>query len=132
MSGLCGGPGKEVGIWNDSVKLLFDQNISYKLVNRLGDVYPGSRHVRQVGLGEADDPTVWDYAKDNDFVIVSKDEDFHQRSFLFGSPPKVVWLRLGNCATQDIEDAMRRNRAALTDFATQEESAFLVVGVRRP
>ena len=59
------------------MKLLLDQNISYKLVNRLADVYPESKHVRQVGLGEADDLTVWDYAKDNDFVIVSKDEDFH-------------------------------------------------------
>ena len=102
MSSLCGGPGKEVSVWNNPMKLLFDQNISYKLVNRLADIYPGSKHVRQVGLGESDDLAVWDYAKGNDFVIVSKDEDFHQRSFLYGSPPKVVWLRLGNCTTQDI------------------------------
>ena len=128
MSGVCGGPGKEVGVWHSSMKLLLDQNISYKLVNRLDDVYPGSRHVRQAGLDEADDLTVWDFARDNDFVIVSKDEDFHQRSFLSGSPPKVVWLRVGNCTTQDIEDALRRNRVALTDFAAQEEAAFLVIG----
>lgn len=110
------------------MKLLFDQNISYKLVNRLADIYPGSKHVRQVGLGESDDLAVWDYAKGNDFVIVSKDEDFHQRSFLAGSPPKVVWLRLGNCTTQDIEDALRRNRMVLTDFIVQEKAAFLVIG----
>ena len=113
------------------MKLLLDQNISYKLVNRLADVYPGSKHVRQVGLGEADDLVVWDYAKGNDFVIVSKDEDFHQRSFLAGSPPEVVWLRLGNCTTQEIEDALRRNRALLTDFAAQEKAAFLVIGVQK-
>jgi predicted nuclease of predicted toxin-antitoxin system len=111
------------------MKLLLDQNISYKLVNRLADIYPGSKHVRQVELGEAEDLAVWDYAKGNDFVIVSKDEDFHQRSFLAGSPPKVVWLRLGNCTTQDIENALRRNRVVLTDFAAQEEAAFLVIGV---
>ena len=110
------------------MKLLFDQNISYKLVTRLGDVYPESKHVRQVGLGEADDGAVWDYARASDFVIVSKDEDFHQRSFLYGSPPKVVWLRLGNCTTQDIEDTLRRNRVTLTSFAAQEEAACLVIG----
>ena len=65
MSGLCGGPRKEVGVWNKLMKLLFDQNISYKLVTRLGDVYPESKHVRQVGLGEADDVAVWEYARDN-------------------------------------------------------------------
>ena len=89
---------------------------------------PESKHVRQVGLGKADDVAVWDYARDNDFVVISKDEDFHQRSFLYGSPPKVVWLRWGNCTTQDIEDALRRNRVALADFAAQEEAAFLLIG----
>jgi predicted nuclease of predicted toxin-antitoxin system len=128
VSGLCGRPRKEVGVWDKLMKLLFDQNISYKLVTQLGDVYPESKHVRQVGLGEGGDVAVWDYARDNDFVIVSKDEDFHQRSFLYGSPPKVVWLRLGNCTTQDIEDALRHNRVALTGFASQEEAAFLVIG----
>jgi predicted nuclease of predicted toxin-antitoxin system len=110
------------------MKLLLDQNISYKLVKRLGDVYPDSRHVRQIELDNAEDLAVWNYAKDNGFVIVSKDEDFHQRSFLSGAPPKVVWLRLGNCATQDIEDALRRNRMALIDFVNREEAAFLVIG----
>ncbi len=110
------------------MKLLLDQNISYKLVNRLEDVYPGSRHVRQIGLDNAEDLAVWNYAKDNGFVIVSKDEDFHQRSFLSGAPPKVVWLRLGNCTTQDIEDALCRNRTTLIDFVSQEEAAFLVIG----
>ncbi len=109
------------------MKLLFDQNISYNLVTRLADVYAESKHVREVGRGEADDGAVWDYARDNDFVIVSKDEDFHQRSFLYGSPPKVVWLRLGNCTTQDIEDTLRRNRVTLASFAAQEEGAFLVI-----
>jgi predicted nuclease of predicted toxin-antitoxin system len=132
MSGLCGGSGEEVGIWNDPVNLLFDQNICYKLVNRLGDLYPRSRHVREVGLGEADDLAVWNFARDNGFVIVSKDEDFHQRSFLSGAPPKVVWLRLGNCTMQEIEDALRHHRAALVDFAAQDEAAFLVIGARRP
>ena len=110
------------------MKLLFDQNLSYKLVKRLSDLYPGSEHVRQVGLDEADDTAVWDYAKDNGLVIVSKDEDFHQRSFLLGSPPKVVWLRLGNCTTQDIGNTLRQSRVVMTAFVAQVEASFLVIG----
>ena len=64
MSSFCGGSGKEINVWNNLMKLLLDQNISYKLVNLLADVYPGSKHVRQVGLGESDDLVVWDYAKE--------------------------------------------------------------------
>jgi predicted nuclease of predicted toxin-antitoxin system len=128
MSGLCGKPREEIGVWNGPMRLLLDQNISYKLVDRLSDLYPASRHVRQVGLGKANDLAVWNYARDNDFVVVSKDEDFHQRSFLSGPPPKVVWLRLGNCTTQDIEDTLRRNRGALMDFVAQTHAAFLVIG----
>jgi predicted nuclease of predicted toxin-antitoxin system len=68
------------------VKLLFDQNLSHFLVGRLDDLFPGSVHVRDVGLKEADDVEVWDYAKSNGLIIVSKDSDFHQRSFVFGHP----------------------------------------------
>lgn len=57
------------------------------------------------------DDAVWDYAKVQGFAIVSKDSDFAERSFLYGSPPKVVWIRLGNCSTATIEQllALRRN-----------------------
>jgi predicted nuclease of predicted toxin-antitoxin system len=109
------------------VKLLFDQNLSYRLVERLSDLYPASNHVRMVGLDKADDSLVWEYAKDHGYAIVSKDEDLHQRSFVFGPPPKVVWLRLGNCDTNAIEDALRGNRDRLAEFAGQREHAFLIV-----
>ena len=84
------------------MKLLFDHNLSYKLVGHLADLFPASEHVRNVNLHEADDRMVWEYARANGFAIVSKDEDFHQLSFLYGAPPKVVWVRLGNCTTTDI------------------------------
>jgi len=71
------------------MKLLFDPNLSYKLIGRLGDLFPDSEHVRNLNLHEADDRTVWEYARANGFAIVSKDEDFHQLSFLYGPPPKV-------------------------------------------
>ncbi len=82
------------------MKLLFDENLSDRLVDRLADLFPGSRHVKELGLEQRDDLVVWQHARDHGFVIVTKDGDFHQLSFLLGSPPKVVWLRLGNCTTK--------------------------------
>jgi predicted nuclease of predicted toxin-antitoxin system len=72
------------------VKLLLDQNLSPRLLRALESLYPGSSHVRLIGLREAGDDVVWDYARDHDFVIVSKDSDFHQRSLLFGLPKAVT------------------------------------------
>ncbi|HWS52596.1 MAG TPA: DUF5615 family PIN-like protein [Pyrinomonadaceae bacterium] len=107
------------------MKLLFDQNLSHKLARRLADLFPDSAHVREVGLKEAGDSLVWSYAEANELVIVSKDSDFHQRSFLYGYPPKVVWVRLGNCSTADVERVLRANFAAVKDFYEDEAAAFL-------
>src|SRR6266705_1119369 len=95
------------------MNLLFDHNLSSKLVARLAGLFPDSEHVRNVNLHEADDHTVWEYARANGFAIVLKDEDFHQLSFLYGAPPKVVLVRLGNCTTVDIEQAVRRHHIDL-------------------
>lgn len=57
----------------------------------------------------ADDTIVWDYARDNDFIIVSKDADMHDLSLVLGNPPKVIWLRLGNCSTRQVEESLRRD-----------------------
>ena len=73
------------------MKLLLDQNLSPRLVLSLAATYPGTSHVREVGLHAADDDMVWAYAAEHGSVIVSKDADFHQRSFVLGHPPKVVW-----------------------------------------
>ena len=72
------------------MKLLLDQNLSPRLLPALESLYPGSSHVRLIGLRDAGDDAIWDYARDHDFIIVSKDSDFHQRSLLFGFPPKVI------------------------------------------
>jgi predicted nuclease of predicted toxin-antitoxin system len=109
------------------VKLLFDQNLSHRLVAVLGDVYPGSLHVRQVGLEQASDLEVWEYARDHGLVIVSKDSDFHQLSFLHGPPPKAVWLRLGNCTTAEIEQLLRQRQGEVHAFSEAAEEAFLVI-----
>ena len=107
------------------MKLLFDENLSHKLVRLLSDIFPDAVHVRDVSLKAASDPIVWEYAKDNGLVIVSKDSDLHQRSFVFGQPPKVVWVRLGNCSTSDVEKLLRKNFVAIKTFYEDDYAAFL-------
>ncbi len=85
------------------MRLLFDQNLSPRLKEALWDLYPESIHVRDVGLETADDSAIWTYAQEHDLVIVSKDSDFRQLSFVFGHPPRVIWVRRGNCSTSEIE-----------------------------
>ena len=107
------------------MRLLFDENLSPKLVLLLADQFPNSLHVRDVGLEAADDQSVWNYAGSQGLVIVSKDSDMHQRSFLFGAPPKVVWVRLGNCSTSDVADLLLRHVQTLEEFYTDEFTSFL-------
>ena len=73
-------------------------------------------HVRDVGLREATDRTIWAYAAQHGFAIVTKDADFRQRSFLEGYPPKILWIRLGNCSTKAIEAHVRSRLTEIDDF----------------
>jgi predicted nuclease of predicted toxin-antitoxin system len=107
------------------VKLLFDENLSPALVRRLADVFPDSVHVRDVGMKATDDPVVWDYAKDNDLMIVSKDADMHDLSLVYGNPPKVVLLRLGNCSTKQVEELLRRDFAVIKLFYEDNSVSLL-------
>jgi len=109
------------------VKLLFDQNLSHHLVRQLADCYPESTHVRDVGLRRADDEAVWNYAAAQGLTIVSKDSDFHQRSLLYGPPPKVMWIHLGNCPTSDIERALRRHLPDVEMLERDSAAAFLIL-----
>ena len=96
----------------------------------LADIYPGSAHVHECGLGSADDEAVWDYAKKNGFTIVTKDTDFQEYSVLRGAPPKVVWLRVTNCATQEIESLLRTALPVVTRFIREDLESCLVLGTR--
>lgn len=109
------------------MKLLFDQNLSYKLVRSFSDEFPGSAHVRDLRLASALDIEVWEHAKQFGFTIVSKDTDFSQRGFLFGPPPKVIWIRLGNCSTKEIEDVLRSYSAEIRQFGLDPDSSFFPI-----
>jgi predicted nuclease of predicted toxin-antitoxin system len=110
------------------MRLLFDEQLSDALPALLDDVFPGSLHVRTlVGIG-ASDERVWELAVEHACLLVSKDEDFHRLSVLRGAPPKVVWLRLGNCTTEAAAALLRRHESALQSFADQDEATFLALG----
>lgn len=110
--------------------LLFDQNLAPVLARRLADLYPESAHVRDAGLAAADDEAIWAHAAAGGYAIVTKDDDFRQRSFVRGAPPKVVWTKLGNCATADIEAALRARHADVVAFAADPVAALLVITLR--
>lgn len=98
------------------MKLLFDQNLSPRLVTRLADLFPDSSHVQSEGLDCADDDQVWEHARRNGFAIVTKDADFNNLSVMRGSPPKVIWLLLGNCTTSKVEVVLRARFADIEAF----------------
>jgi predicted nuclease of predicted toxin-antitoxin system len=102
------------------MKLLFDQHLSFKLAQNLGDVFPGSNQVRLVGLQEAEDDEIWEYARAHGFTVVSKDSDYNERSTLLGHPPKVVWLRCGNQPTAHVEQLIRSRLKELRSFELDE------------
>jgi len=109
------------------VKLLLDENLSPRLALALSDLYAGSESVRECGLRGCSDIDVWQYALTNGFAIVSKDSDFSQRSFLLGSPPKVIWLRIGNCTTMRVDFVLRNAAPRIRDFLSRGEESCLVL-----
>lgn len=95
------------------MKLLFDQNLSRKLVTRLAHIFLDSSHVQLHDLAEKTDTEIWEFAKINDFCIVTQDVDFAERGRLYGSPPKVIWLRCINAPTQIVEFLLRSGVEAI-------------------
>jgi len=108
------------------VKLLLDENLSPRLAPVLSEIYPGSQAVRECALLGASDTEIWRYTQENGFVIVSKDSDFAQRSFVFGSPPKVIWLRIGNCTTMRVDFVLRNTAQRVYAFERNDESCLVL------
>ena len=98
------------------MKLLLDQNISRKLLKELEDLFPGSNHVYLLGLHKASDEKIWNYARNNNFTIVTQDSDFNERSLIYGYPPKIVWLRTGNISTQNTWRLLKQHSQNIISF----------------
>jgi predicted nuclease of predicted toxin-antitoxin system len=113
------------------VRLLFDEQLAEDLCDLLRDAFPDSLHVRQLRGSGASDESVWQLAREHHCVLVTKDEDFHRLCVLRGAPPKVIWIRLGNCTTAEIASLLLEYRSDIQRFVDQEEATFLELG-RRP
>lgn len=106
-------------------KLLFDQNLSYKIVKQIIHLFPNSNHVRVLKLDKADDLTIWKYARDNNFHIVSKDMDFNHMNTLYGFPPKIIWINKGNTKTQSVVKLLKNKNEIIYEFLGDKKVGLL-------
>ena len=109
------------------MKLLFDQNISPKILALLASLFSGSQQVIQVGLENASDSVIYEFAKTNHFSIVTFDSDFVDLSVVKGTPPKIVWLRTGNLTTKSISDLLRKKAVNIQNFLESEDAGILEI-----
>ena len=107
------------------MKLLFDENLSFRLISLLADLYPNSEHVRNVGLLGHEDQNIWAYAADQDFLLVSKDADFYERSLVYGAPPKIMWLRIGNSTVAETASLLRDQYILVRRFFEDTAATFI-------
>jgi predicted nuclease of predicted toxin-antitoxin system len=105
------------------VKLLFDQNISHRILFHLGAEFPDAEQVKTFGLGNATDKQIWEFARKNDFAIVTFDSDFFEMSSYFGHPPKIVWLRTGNRRTLDLANRILSKKELISEFLANGQFA---------
>jgi len=106
------------------MKLLFDQNISFRLVNKILDLYPGAKQVRELGLENSTDKEIWNYALSNEFEIVTFDVDFYDYSVMLGHPPKVIWIRTGNLSSINLEKVLREKADIIKEFVSDDDSGL--------
>ncbi|KAF0236982.1 MAG: hypothetical protein FD181_2312 [Prolixibacteraceae bacterium] len=108
------------------MKLLFEQNISYRIIKHLGKYFPESKHVSQVGLNDGSDTDIWNYARRNEFIIVTFDADFYDLSVLAEIPPKIIWLRIGNTSTLNISNVLLKNMEMIIEFSDKKKYECLL------
>jgi predicted nuclease of predicted toxin-antitoxin system len=113
------------------MKLLFDQNISYRIVSLVSNKYPEAKHINQVGLEDATDNSIWNFAKEYDYTIVTFDSDYYDLSIIRGCPPKIIWLRIGNTSTKMVAKVLIDDFALIKAFhkdPSYQDLACLEIG----
>ena len=109
------------------MKLLFDQNLSFKLIPALSAAFPGTKHLKDFSLTRNQDEAIWSFAGQRDFAIVSKDTDFLHLALLRGCPPKVVHIRLGNCSTKALTQRLLSEEQTIKEFIADPNESLLVI-----
>ena len=107
------------------MKLLFDQNISFRVIRKLGEHFSDSMHVSDCDLQNSDDIEIWEYAKSNSYTIVTFDADFYDISLINGHPPKIIWLRTGNLTTTEITELLFSKSSTIDRFLNDDDYSKL-------
>ena len=108
-------------------KLLFDNNISHRVIARISDIFPNANHVMLENLDEVSDAKVWMFARSHNYTIVTKDSDFNDMVIHKGTPPKIIWIKLGNCKVAEIEKILRVNEKEIKEFLNEPIGAILEI-----
>ena len=109
------------------MKILLDQNISFRLVKKVNDFYPLVKQVREMGLENATDREIWQFAKENGYTIITFDADFYDFSVIWGHPPKIIWIRTGNKTTNEIDLILRKHYQSIETFVDISDLACLEI-----
>ena len=111
------------------MKLLLDQNISFRVISLILSAFPKASHVKSLGLVDASDSDIWNYALKNEFTIITFDSDFVDLATLKGTPPKIIWLRFGNSTNLKIANKLISNAEIIREFVSDKKSgiAFLEI-----
>lgn len=109
------------------MKLLLDENISYRILKYIDTHFPGSDHVTTIKKGRIKDREIWEYATRHDFVIVTYDEDFYEWQQLLDYPPFIIWLRFGNASTKYIADKLNRHKNDIMKMLSDESKGVLEI-----
>ena len=109
------------------MRLLVDENLAPQLAVDIADLFPGSIHVVDAGMGSTSDAVIWRYAKENQFTFLTKDKDFASLSLIWSAPPKVILLQTGNCSTARIERIIRSNAIRLSEFERDPKRSMLIL-----
>jgi predicted nuclease of predicted toxin-antitoxin system len=107
--------------------LLFDQNVSFKVPKKLQAIFPGAKHLSDLRLEGSKDIEIWEFAKNNNYCIVTFDFDFIDLSTLKGHPPKIILLRIGNSTTDKIVTRLQTDAHVIQEFLENNEEAFLEI-----
>jgi predicted nuclease of predicted toxin-antitoxin system len=109
------------------VKILFDQNISFRLVNRIKDIFPLAKQVRDVGIENYSDHDIWLFAQKENYIIVTFDSDFYDFSVVWGLPPKIILIKSFNQTSNNIEALLRKHLNNIQAFSEDKELACLEI-----
>ncbi|HBK70306.1 MAG TPA: hypothetical protein DDZ39_01390 [Flavobacteriaceae bacterium] len=109
------------------MNFLFDQNISFRLIRKINDVFPNSKHVKELGLENATDIEIFDYAKKNNYSVVTFDSDFCDLNTIRGFPPKIIWIRTGNITTKNLEIIIRLHFKTITNFHNEDFGCLEII-----